>query len=444
MATLEKPVSGRRVAFASLIGTSIEWYDYFLFGTAAVLIFNSQFFSSMSSTAGTLASLATFGVAFVARPFGGIVFGHFGDRVGRKSMLVTSLLMMGFGTVIIGVLPTYEQIGIWAPILLVAARILQGFAVGGEWSGAVLMAAEHAPAGKRAFYASWPQCGVPIGVALSTGAFYLVQQLPEEDLTSWGWRIPFLASGLLVALGLWIRLTISESPEFAKIKSAGEQAKLPIAEVLATAKKPMVLGICILFAPNIPFYIATVFLLTYVPGFVGISSGTVLLQLMVVSVIEAVFIPRAALLADKYGRSFILKIGASAFILLAFPMFAMINTGSEVWLFIGLFLMLPISHSLSYAAASSYIADIFPARVRYTGSALAYQLGGIASSAPAPLIAAAILAATSSWVGVAVYLAVAAAITLIALIVSGGDRALHHPSNAHPNTATNDTELIEP
>lgn len=444
MASTGKPVSARRVALASLIGTSIEWYDYFLFGTAAVLVFNGQFFSSLNPTAGMLASLATFGVAFIARPFGGIIFGHFGDRLGRKSMLVLSLLMMGGGTIVIGVLPTYAQIGIWAPVLLVAARILQGFAVGGEWSGAVLMAAEHAPKNKRAFYASWPQSGVPIGVALSTGAFYLVQQLPEESLLTWGWRIPFLASGLLVLLGLWIRLTITESPEFAKIKESGQQAKLPLAEVLASAKKPLLLGILVLFAPNIPFYIATVFLLSYVPDYVGISSNTVLFQLMVVSIIEAFAIPQAALLADRIGRSRVLILGAVFFMLLSFPMFMMINTGSPAWLFIALVLMLPIAHSLSYAAAASYVSDIFPARIRYTGSALAYQLGSIASSAPAPLIAGALLAATGSWTGVAGYLAAAAAITLIGLLVSRGDQALQEEvqDSQKPADGLNDLKMV--
>ena len=430
MASAGTSVSARRVAFASLVGTSIEWYDYFLFGTAAVLVFNTQFFTSLSPTAGMLASLATFGVAFVARPFGGVIFGHFGDRLGRKSMLVLSLLMMGGGTVVIGLLPNYAQIGVWAPILLVAARILQGFAVGGEWSGAVLMAAEHAPAHKRAYYASWPQCGVPIGMALSTGAFFLVQLMPAAEVQAWGWRIPFLASGVLVIVGLWVRLAITESPEFAKIKEAGAQSKLPIAEVFATAKKPMLLGILVLFAPNIPFYIATVFLLTYIPEHVGISSSVVLLQLTVVSILEAFTIPRAAQLADRIGRSKTLMLGAAMFIVLAFPMFLLINTGSEVWLFLALVLMLPVSHALSYAAAASYVSDIFPARVRYTGTAMSYQLGSIASSAPAPLIAGALLAATGSWQGVALYLAVAAAVTLLSLLLSRGDAALVHQEDA--------------
>ncbi|MHA3723853.1 MFS transporter [Leucobacter sp. HY1910] len=450
MASNTQSVTARRVAFASLVGTSIEWYDYFLFGTAAVLVFNTQFFSSLNPTAGMLASLATFGVAFIARPFGGIIFGHFGDRIGRKSMLVLSLLMMGGGTIVIGLLPTYAQIGVWAPILLVAARVLQGFAVGGEWSGAVLMAAEHAPADKRAFYASWPQSGVPIGMALSTGAFFFIQLLPAEDVQAWAWRIPFLASGILVVLGLWIRLTVTESPEFAKIKASGSEAKLPVAEVMATSKKPLLLGIFVLFAPNIPFYIATVFLLTYVPENVGIGSSVVLLQLTVVSVLEAFTIPRAAQLADKIGRSKTLMIGAGMFIVLAFPMFLMINTGSAFWLFIALLLLLPVSHALSYAAAASYISDIFPARVRYTGTAMSYQLGSIASSAVAPLIAGGLLAATGSWVGVALYLALAGAITVTGLAVSGGDAALQHkgedgrnsPGNRSGDTGPKDKVLV--
>lgn len=425
MTTTSPQPAIRRIAMASLIGTTIEWYDYYIFGLAAVLIFNNQFFPNLDPVAGTLASLATFGVAFVARPFGGVIFGHYGDRVGRKTMLVTSLLIMGGGTIVIGVLPNYGTIGIWAPALLVLCRILQGIAVGGEWSGAVLMAAEHAPARKRAFYASWPQCGVPLGVVLSTGVFFAVQSLPEDAFVSWGWRLPFLATSLLVAVGLYIRLSVAESPEFKAVKDSDTVAKLPVAEVFRTSKKQLLLGILVLFAPNIPFYIATVFLLTYVPAHTSIDRGSVLMTLMVVSILEALAIPYAAALGDRFGRSKLLMLGAASYTALAFPIFWLTNTGSELLLLVALALMLPVAHSLSYAAVASYISDLFEPRVRYTGSALAYQIGGVVTSAPAPFIAGALFAASGSWTWIAAYVALSSLISLAALIISRGDARMH-------------------
>ncbi|MGY1781180.1 MFS transporter [Geodermatophilus sp. SYSU D01036] len=405
----------RRVAMASFIGTTIEWYDYYIFGTAAVLVFNTQFFSSLSPVAGTLASLATFGVAFVARPLGGVLFGHYGDRVGRKAMLVTSLLMMGAGTLAVGLLPSYDAIGIAAPLLLVLCRILQGIAVGGEWSGAVLMAAEHAPPGRRAFYASWPQSGVPAGVVLSSSVFFLVQLMPEDDLLSWGWRIPFIASALLVAVGLYIRLNITESPEFQRLQEQEAHAAVPFAETMRTAKRPLLLGILSLFAPNVPFYLATVFLLSYVPEQTGITRGTVLLVLIAASALEVLTIPWAAMLADRYGRRRIMSLGAVLVAGLAYPVFLLINTGSVAMLALALFLLLPLAHAFAYAVTASYISDLFEPRVRYTGSALAYQIGGMVTSAPAPFVAAALLAWSGSWTWIAGYTAAGAVVALLAL-----------------------------
>jgi metabolite-proton symporter len=421
--------SVRKVALASFIGTTIEWYDYYIFGTAAVLVFNTQFFSNLSPVAGTLAALATFGVAFVARPLGGVLFGHFGDRVGRKAMLVTSLLMMGAGTLAVGLLPSYDTIGIWAPVLLVTCRILQGIAVGGEWSGAVLMAAEHAPPGRRAFYASFPQSGVPAGVVLSSSIFFLVQLMPEDQLLTWGWRIPFLASVVLVAVGLYIRLNITESPEFTRMRKRHEQAAVPFAETMRTAKKPLILGILSLFAPNVPFYLATVFLLSYVPENTGITRGTVLLVLIGVSAAEVVTIPYAAMLADRFGRRRVMATGAVLVAVLAYPVFAMVDSGSVALLGLGLFLLLPVAHAMAYAVTASYISDLFEPRVRYTGSALAYQLGGVVTSAPAPFVAGALIAWSGSSAWIAAYMAAGAVVALVGLVLAGNHRGLQ----AHPD-----------
>jgi metabolite-proton symporter len=442
--TAGRGTSVRRVALASFIGTTIEWYDYYIFGTAAVLVFNTQFFSNLSPVAGTLAALATFGVAFVARPLGGVLFGHFGDRVGRKAMLVTSLLMMGAGTLAVGLLPTYASIGVWAPVLLVACRILQGIAVGGEWSGAVLMAAEHAPPGRRAFYASFPQSGVPAGVVLSSSIFFLVQLMPEEQLLSWGWRIPFLASVVLVAVGLYIRLNITESPEFTRMRQRDEQAALPFGETMRTAKRPLILGIFSLFAPNVPFYLATVFLLSYVPENTGTSRGTVLLVLIAVSAAEVVTIPAAAMLADRVGRRRVMATGAVLVALLAWPVFAMVDSGSVALLVLGLFLLLPVAHAMAYAVTASYISDLFEPRVRYTGSALAYQMGGVVTSAPAPFVAGALIAWSGSSAWIAAYMAAGSVVALLGLVLAGNHRGLQShpdvvadtlPTNALPTTA---------
>jgi metabolite-proton symporter len=430
----DQRTSVRKVALASFIGTTIEWYDYYIFGTAAVLVFNTQFFSNLSPVAGTLAALATFGVAFVARPLGGVLFGHFGDRVGRKAMLVTSLLMMGAGTLAVGLLPSYDSIGVWAPALLVTCRILQGIAVGGEWSGAVLMAAEHAPPGRRAFYASFPQSGVPAGVVLSSGVFFLVQLMPEDQLLSWGWRIPFLASVVLVAVGLYIRLNITESPEFARMRQREEQAALPFAETMRTAKRPLILGIFSLFAPNVPFYLATVFLLSYVPENTGISRGTVLLVLIAVSAAEVVTIPAAAMLADRIGRRRVMATGAVLVALLAYPVFAMVDSGSVALLVLGLFLLLPVAHAMAYAVTASYISDLFEPRVRYTGSALAYQLGGVVTSAPAPFVAGALIAWSGSSAWIAAYMAAGSVVALLGLVLAGNHRGLQ----SHPDVVAQD------
>ncbi|MFC0106293.1 MFS transporter [Kibdelosporangium aridum] len=407
-----------RVAFASFIGTAIEWYDFFLFGAAATLVFNTQFFPTLSPLAGTLAAFAAFGVAFVARPLGGIVFGHFGDRIGRKRMLIISLLLMGGSTVAIGLLPTHAQIGIAAPLLLVVVRLLQGFAVGGEWGGAVLMAVEHAPPQRRAFYGSFPQAGVPAGLVLSAAAFLAVQQLPKEQLLSWGWRLPFLASALLLFVGLYVRSRLEESPEFEKVSTAGRVSSFPLRDTLRRSPRAVLVGIFTQAAANIPFYVVTVFVLSYATTHVGISRGTVLTCLIIAALLDIAAVPLVAILADRIGRRKVLRIGAIYSAVAAFPFFWLVDTGSTVGVLVAMILYATLGHALTYGAIAGFLSELFDANHRYTGVSVAYQVGGLITSGPAPFIAAALYAGFSgSWV-IALYIVIACAVTYVALLAA--------------------------
>jgi metabolite-proton symporter len=407
-----------KIAFASFIGTAIEWYDFFIFGTAAALVFSEQFFPTLSPVAGTLASFATFAVAFVARPIGGIVFGHFGDRIGRKNMLVFSLLLMGIGTVSIGLLPTYDQVGVIAPVLLVLARLAQGFAVGGEWGGAVLMAVEHAPPARRAFYGSWPQAGVPAGMVLSTAAFFLVGQLPEEQLQAWGWRLPFLASVVLLVVGLYIRLQVMESPDFRAARESRSLARFPLGEVLRGARRPLVIGICTQAAAFIPFYLVAVFVLSYGPAHLGISREVILLALMVAFVLDLFTIPVVAVLADRYGRRAMLLAGSVYMAAIAFPYFWLFDTGSPGLILLAMILAIPIGHAVTYSAVAGYLAELFPAHLRYTGASVTYQIGGAITGGTAPFVAVALLETVGhSWV-LSLYIVAGCAITFLALLTA--------------------------
>lgn len=408
----------RRVAAASMIGTTIEWYDYYIFGTAAVLVLNDQFFPELSPAAGTLASLATFAVAFIARPFGGIIFGHFGDKVSRKTILVWSLMMMGASTFLVGFLPNYDAIGIWAPILLVVLRFLQGLAVGGEWGGAVLMALEHAPKNKKAFYASWTQSGVPAALVLSSVIFLLMQQMDEASFHTWGWRVPFWISSLLIVVGLFIRLRITESPEFLRMKSQKREVRVPLFELLRTAWRPLILGTLTLASPNIIFYISSVYLLSYGPEHVGISRDSVFIALIIAAIIQVFTIPLVAMLADRIGKKTVMLAGAALVALLIYPIFWLVDTGEPMGALAAMILALPIAHATAYSVVASFIPELFQTEVRFTGSSLAYQLGGIITSAPAPFIAAYLVQNTGSSMAVATYIAVAAAIGFVAIALS--------------------------
>ncbi|MGW7068765.1 MFS transporter [Streptomyces sp. NPDC054855] len=407
-----------KIAFASFIGTLIEFFDMFIFGTASALVFDELFFPKLDPLTGTLASFATFAVGFAARPLGGVIFGHFGDRLGRKKMLVLSLLVMGVGTAAVGVLPTYAHVGIWAPVLLVLARLLQGIAIGGEWSGAVLMAIEHAPPGKRAFYASWPLCGVPTGLVLATGAFFLIELLPHDAMMSWGWRLPFLASAVLVAIGLYIRMQISESPVFQAVRDRREEARFPAGEVVRRAGKPLLLGIFSMAANSIPFYMATVFALSYGQKTVGLSRGTLLLAVCIASALQIFTIPIVAMLTDRFGRRPLLLFGCVLTVLEAFPFFWLINTGNTFAVIAAMILALPVVHALTYAPMSSFLPELFETRVRYSGSAIAYQVGSMLLSGPVPFVSAALFAwANKPW-PLALYIVAGGVVSFAVVLVA--------------------------
>ncbi|MDQ1577028.1 MAG: hypothetical protein QOH55_2178 [Microbacteriaceae bacterium] len=409
-----------RVAAASFIGTTVEYYDFFIYGTAAALVFPKLFFPEASPVAGALLSFATFGVGFFARPLGGIVFGHFGDRIGRKRMLIISLVGMGTATFLMGLLPGYGQIGIAAPILLTVLRLLQGFCVGGEWGGATLMAVEHAPAGKRGFFGAFPQMGAPAGTALATLVFLVVAQLPDDQFLSWGWRIPFLFSAVLVIVGLFIRLTISESPEFVRVRQLHEQVKLPIAVAFKKHWRQILLVAGIFFSQGVFAYICISYLVSYGTAVVKIDRSAALLGVFASAIIAVVLYGFFGSLSDKFGRKTMYLIGAIAMGVSIVPAIALINTGNP-WLFaLALILVFGIAMAPAGGVTGSLFALIFSPEVRYTGVSVGYTLSQICGAAFAPLIATALFAATGSTDGLLVYLVIAAVISIVSVLILPG------------------------
>jgi MHS family shikimate/dehydroshikimate transporter-like MFS transporter len=408
-----------KVAAASLIGTSIEWYDFFLYGTAAALVFNKLFFPTFDPLVGTIAAFATFAVGFIARPIGGIVFGHYGDRLGRKNMLYITLLIMGLATAMIGLLPTYATIGVWSPILLVAMRLAQGFGLGGEWGGAVLMAVEHAPPNRRGFYGSWPQIGAYIGLLLSTLVFRYVSKMPEAEFLSWAWRVPFLLSFILVAVGLWIRMKVAESPVFQKVKDAKEEARMPIIEVLKKHPKNMLLAAGARFAENGLFYVFTTFALTYVSTQLKVDRVIALNGLLIASFINIFLGPAWGALSDKIGRRPVYIWGAVACGLLAFPFFWMLGTKQPAVIWLAIALPLCLGHAAMYGPQASFFSELFSARLRYSGASLGYQLASVFAGGLSPLIATGLLA----WAGgqpwaIALYMIALVLITVVSVALT--------------------------
>ena len=384
------PTSIRRVVVASFIGTTIEWYDYFIFVTAASLIFPDVFFPGFGETAGTILSYLTFAVGFVARPVGGVVFGHYGDRIGRKAMLVTTLLIMGVATFLVGCLPGYGTIGVLAPILLVVLRVLQGVGLGGEWGGAVLMAVEHSPEGRRGLNASWPQVGVPAGLVLGTGAFALISSLSGDALLTWGWRVPFLLSAILIAVGLFVRLSVYESPAFSRVRESGTEARMPIVDVLRTYPKNVALGVGSRIGIDAAFYVFAFYSLDHIASNLGLPENVGLIAVTVAALVEILTIPLFAGLSDNVGRRPILVASAAFMGLWVFPFFWLLNTESTFLIIAAVVVALAVGHAAVYGVQASFYAELFGTRVRYSGASFAYQISGIFGGALAPIIATAL------------------------------------------------------
>ena len=377
----------RKVITASFVGTAVEWYDFYVYGTASALVFGALFFPDYDPLVGTLAAFATFAAGFLARPIGGIVFGHFGDRIGRKKMLVFSLLGMGTATFLIGLVPTYATIGVAAPILLLTLRLVQGFAVGGEWGGAVLMSVEHEKKGKRGLAGSWTQAGSPAGLLISTVVFALVATLPEEQFMSWGWRIPFLFSALLVIVGLLIRLSVIESPEFKEAQADGGPSRMPALEAIRKHPLNILLAVAMCLAPFVCFYYFATFNLTFATVDLGLDRDSMLIIVAFAAAIEVATIPLAAAWSDKIGRGKVFLLGTALFALYAYPFFLINHALPNIaTMAITVIIGIGFIHPLMYGPMATLFAELFPPRVRYSGASLGYSIGAIFGGGFAPMI----------------------------------------------------------
>jgi len=407
--------SMRTVVLASFVGTAIEWYDFFLYGTAAALVFNKLFFPSFEPAAGLLAAFATFAVGYAARPIGGLIFGHFGDRIGRKKMLIISLLIMGIGTFAIGLLPTFESIGVMAPILLVLMRIAQGIGIGGEWGGAVLLTVEHSPRARRGFYGSFPQMGVPAGLLLSTAAFGLTRWLTtDEAFLSYGWRIPFLLSGVLVLVGYFVRQKVLESPAFQTVKETKAESRMPLVDVVKAYPRQLLVGAGMRAAENVIFPVFTVFVLSYGEG-VGIAEGTLLTGVIISSAIGLISIPAWAALSDRYSRRSVYLAGAVFSMLFAFPFFWLVGSGTPILIWLAIVLGINVGHNLMYGPQATLFAELFGTKVRYSGVSIVYQITSVFAGGLAPLIATSLLVANDGNPAlVAAYVAAVSALAVVA------------------------------
>ncbi len=415
-----------KVAIASMIGTAIEFYDYYIYAAAAVLVFNTQFFDKSDPTVAVLLSLSTLALAFFARPIGSAIFGHFGDKIGRKKTLVASLLLMGLSTVAIGLLPTYEQIGVWAPLLLCICRIGQGLGLGGEWGGAALVATENAPEGKRAWFGTFPQLGAPIGLFMANGVFFLISYLiGHEQLVAWGWRIPFIASLVLVVVGLWMRLTLHESHVYREAQQEGKTKTAPVKEVFIKHMKPILQGTFIMTATYVLFYIMTAFVQVYSKSAVtfsefghqmglGIAPNTFTGFLLISAIVFGIFVSISGIYADKLGRKRFLLVVTSAILLFGLAMPLLLTNGSAtsvlIFLLIGMALM-----GMTFGPMAALLPELFPTEVRYSGASLAYNFAAIVGASIATILAMK-LNEHYGMMGVGLYLAVNCVMTIIALL----------------------------
>ena len=427
--------SPRKVIVASLIGTSLEWYDFFLYGTASALVFNKLFFPNFDPLVGTLLAFATYAVGFIARPLGGLVFGHFGDRVGRKQVLIVTLLIMGIATFLIGALPTYQAIGVAAPILLVVLRFVQGLGLGGEWGGAVLMSLEHGAPDRRGLNASWPQVGVPVGNLLAAGVLGLLNLLLTEDaFLSWGWRIAFFLSGALVLVGLWIRMTITESPLFEEVESAGEKARMPLIEVIKRHPRGLLVAMGARLGTDVAFYTFTLYILTFLTANLGLPRSVGLNAVLIGSAVQIALIPLFGGLSDRYGRRPVYALGAVSAAVWAFVFFPLLSTRSPVVIVLATVVAL-ITHAAMYGPQAAFIAELFSTELRYSGASMGYQIAGVLGGGIAPLVSIALAGATCTAFAVSFYVLAMVVLTLIALWAAPEtaweDLHDHTPDRAH-------------
>lgn len=418
------PADVRRVVLASFVGTTIEWYDFFIYGTAAAIVFNQLFFPVGDEFLAQMAAYASFAIGFFFRPVGGIVFGHFGDRIGRKAMLVTTLMMMGVATCLIGLLPTYQTIGVAAPALLILLRMIQGIGVGGEWGGAVLMAVEHGHGGRRGLYGSCVQMGVPAGLLLATGVFAIFSSMDEQAFLDWGWRVPFLLGIVLLAVGMFIRVRVMESPLFTRVQNEDSVSTVPILAVLRNYPRNVLLAMGARFAENACFYIFSVFVLSYATEQLGLEKRQVLTGVWIAAAVQLLAIPAFGRLSDSVGRRPVYLCGALFLAVFAFPFFWMIETRvvALVWLAIVLGM---IGHAAMYGPQAAFFSELFGTNVRYSGASIGYQLASPFAGGLAPLIATALLewSGDASW-PVSIYLALTAVLTITSILLA--DETFRH------------------
>ena len=409
----------RRVAAATLIGTSIEWFDFFVYGAAAALVFNKLFFPTANPLTGTLLALSTFGVGFIARPFGGVIFAHFGDKIGRKSMLVLSVVMMGGGTFLVGLMPTYATIGVAAPILLVVLRIIQGIGLGGEWGAAATMAVEYAPPNRRGFFGSFPQTGVPAGMLIANLSLLVMSAvMSNEAFLAWGWRVPFLASIVLVAVGIVIRLKVAESPVFEQARSEGKIERQPVLAVLRRQPVNVLRAAGLRFAENSTFYIHTTFVLTYGTAVLAMARNDLLLAVIISSAIGLLSIPFYGWACDRFGRRPVVLWGSLVLLLMSWPYFWALDTRSLPLIVLATVIAVNVGNSGVYAPQPAWFSELFEPEVRYSGASIGAQGASVFAGGLAPVIATALLDATGGYDWIAVYMSAMVMITIVAALLS--------------------------